>query len=175
MDPLQVVGQPGVDAIIARSGAALPPADDPQQEHRLLVLRHQGPAAVTFTRVLPALSVPGAEHVLSEHHAALLHTLLRPDSRHLQASQDVRGGTVFTPPPPATHSVHADGPEFALGQWALWQAGWDGVRGVGDGCRQAEEGDVVVGCAGHVLLMHDDLSDLDQLLRALVHLSVVFA
>lgn len=89
MDPLQVVGHSGVDAVVAGSGAALPPAHDAQQEHRLLVLGHQRSAAVAFTRVLPALDVSGAEHVLGEHHATVLHTLLRPDPRDLQPPQDV--------------------------------------------------------------------------------------
>lgn len=133
VDPLQVVGQPGVNAIVAWSGAALPPADNPKQEHSLLVLRHQGTTAVAFTRVLSALNVSGTKHVLGENHTALLDTLLRPDSRHLQPSQDMRGGPVFTPPSPAAHSVHADGPEFALSQWACWQAGWDGMWCVDDG------------------------------------------
>ncbi|KAG7215632.1 hypothetical protein INR49_021987 [Caranx melampygus] len=45
----EVVGHPGVDAVVALAGAALPPADDAQQEGGLLVLRHQGPAAVALT------------------------------------------------------------------------------------------------------------------------------
>lgn len=175
VDPLQIVGHSGVDAVVARSGAALPPADDPQQEHCLLVLCHQGAAAVSFTRVLPALNVSGTEHVLSEHHAALLHALLRPDPWYLQPPQDVRGGSVLTPPPPAAHRVQADGPEVALSQRSCWQAGWDGVRRVDDGRRQAKKGDVVVGSAHHIVLVHDDLRNLDELLRALVHLSVVLA
>lgn len=89
VDPLQIVGHSGVDAVVARSGAALPPAHDPQQEHCLLVLCHQGAAAVAFTRVLPALNVSGTEHVLSEHHTALVHALLCPDPWYYQPPQDV--------------------------------------------------------------------------------------
>ena len=175
VDPLQVVGHSGVDAVVTRSGAALPPADDSQQEHCLLVVRHQGPAAVAFTRVLAALDVSGTEHVSCEDHAALLHTLLRPDPWHLQAPQDVRGGPELPPPPPAAHRVQTDGPEVTLGERARRQAGRDGVGSVGDGRGQAEEGDVVVGRLRDVVLVHDDLHHLDELLCALSRLSVVFA
>lgn len=175
MDPLQIVGHSGVDAVVALTGAALPPADDPQQEHRLLVLRHQGAAAVTLARVLLALDVSGAEHVLGESHAALLQALLRWDPRHFEPPQDVRDGSVLAPLAPAAHRVLADGPEAALGQRSRWQADGDGVRRVDDGRCQAKKGDVIVGGPCHVVLVHEDLRDLEELLRALVHLSVVLA
>lgn len=115
VDPLKVVGHSGVDAIVPRSGAALPPADDPQQESCRLILGHQGSTAVTFTRVLTTLNISGAKHVLSEHYATLIDTVLRADSRHLQASKDLCGRPIFAPPPPATHCVQPDHPEHTGG------------------------------------------------------------
>lgn len=105
VDPLQVVGHPGVDAIASWSGTALTPADYPQQEDGLLVLCHQGSAAVTFTRVLPTLDVSGTEHVLGERHTTVLLTLLCADAWDFQPPQKVWGGPVFTPPAPAAHRV----------------------------------------------------------------------
>lgn len=173
--PLQVVGHAGVDAIVAWSSAAPPPADDPQQEHCVLILRHQWPAAVALTRVLPALDVSGTEHVFSELHAAVFNALLRADPRHLQPPQHRWGGSVLAPPPPAAHCVHADGPEITLSQRPCWQAGGHGEGRVDNWRRQTQQCDVVISCALHVALVRDDLRHLDQLLRPLVHLRIVFA
>lgn len=89
MDPLQVVGHTGVDAVVAWSGATFSPAHNPQEEHCLLVLRYQWSAAVAFARVLLALNVTGTEHVIRQFYAAVLDTLLFRDAWHLQSPQDV--------------------------------------------------------------------------------------
>lgn len=87
--PLQVVGDACVDAVVAWPGAALPPAHDAQQECGLLVLCHQRPAAVAFTRVLPARKVSGTKHVFSELYATLLDALLCTYARHPEAAQQM--------------------------------------------------------------------------------------
>ncbi len=87
MDPLQVVGDAGVNAVGPRSGAAFPPAHDAQKEGGVPVAGHQWPAAVPFTRVQLPLDVTGAEHVAGELHIAALDALLRADAGHLQAAQ----------------------------------------------------------------------------------------
>lgn len=115
MNPLQVVGDTGVDAVVARTGTAPPPADDPEQEDGLLVTCHQGTAAVALARVLIALEVAGTEHVLRQRHATLLHTLLCADAWHQQAAQHSGDGPQLTPPPPTTDGVKAHGPQLTLG------------------------------------------------------------
>lgn len=110
VDPLQVVGHTGVDAIVSWSGATLSPAHNPQEEHRLLVLCYQWSAAVAFTWVLLALNVTGTEHVLSQCDTTVLYTLLCPDAWHLQSPQDVRCWSIFTSSAPTAHCVLTNSP-----------------------------------------------------------------
>lgn len=130
LNPLQVVGHSGINPIVAWSGTALSPADNAQQEDGLLVLCHQGSAAVAFTRVRPPVQVSGTEHVLGECDSALLHAGLSSYSRHLGAPEEDRGGPVLAPPAPATHSVPLHPPQLTLSQRSCWQADRDDIRGV---------------------------------------------
>lgn len=127
LNPLQVVGHSGINAIVTRSGTALTPADNAQQEDGLLVLCHQGSATVTFTGVRPPVQVSGTEHILGERYSALLHTSLGSYSRHLGAPEEDRGGPVLATPAPATHCVPLHCPQLTFSQRSCWQANRDDI------------------------------------------------
>ena len=68
LDPVDELADPGVDPGLVRLAAPDAPGEDPRQLVPVLVLlhHHQGPPTVPLTRVLPPVTVAGAEKMVRD-------------------------------------------------------------------------------------------------------------
>lgn len=175
-DPVQEVGDFGVDAIHVLLGAALPPAHHTRQEPGLPVLRHQRAAAVAFAGVLPAPPVPRAEHVLGDVELGVEAALLQRHPGQHQPLQVAGDGAGLHQAAPSGHGGLADVVQRP-GEGAVPSREADGndVEAQFDRAVQLQQGQVAVGGQGVVVRVDGDVQHSLTLLRLLWSLQVMFA
>lgn len=79
VDPAQVVGDAGVDAVRSLAATFNPPADDPGNPEAVVVAYGKRTSAVPLARVLPSFGESGTEHVICQAGCVCLDAFLRGD------------------------------------------------------------------------------------------------
>lgn len=173
---MEVPGDACVDAILAVLGTLLPPADDPCEEPGVLVPGGVRSAAVSLASVLLFGAVPSAEHEAGHVVAAAPLAIGAVHVRHLHLLKRGRLAATKTHPSPATDQRCGGVLHQELGEVFGAEADWDDVVGKGDGCLEAQEGDIMVVLAflGIIARVADDLVHLMITLGFIISLCVMF-
>lgn len=143
-DPQVVARDTGVDAVLALSGALLPPADDTRQEPSTLVLGDVWTSAVPLARVLQLAMVARAEHKARDVVPAAAFTLRAVDVGDLELLQL---GGLWTYELESAPTADQRGPGVPQqGLYEVLGAQADRTAAVGQlhGAAEPQQGDVVV-------------------------------
>jgi len=174
-DPLHVLGDIGVDAVLARLGALLAPAGDPRQKPGFPDAVGVGPAAVPPAGVLPPGRVAGTEHALQDGGGGALQAGHPVHEGHGEHLQDDGGAAAVQHAAPAAHRARPVAQQV-VGEVPAADADGGDVAVEGERLVQLQEGDVVVVLVPGAVVggVRKDFNHLPPLLCVVVLLRVVF-
>lgn len=173
--PLQVLGDPGVDAVFTRLGTFLTPAGDPREKPGALDLGGVGTSAVPPAGVTAPGREARAEHVLQDGGGGALQAGRPVNEGHLE---DLEDGGRPAAEKRAAPAAHRPRPVLQQGVGELPAADADGSDVAVEAERpvQLQEGDIVVVLVdrGVVRRVGKDFHHFTPLLRVVFLVGVVF-
>lgn len=174
-DPLHILGDLGVDAVLSRLGALLTPAGDPCQKPGLPDAVGVGPATVPPTRVLAPGRVAGTEHALQDGGGGALQAGHPVHEGHGEHLQDDGGAAAVQHAAPAAHRARPVAQQV-VGEVPAADADGGDVAVEGERLVQLQQSDVIVVLVPGAVVggVREDFNHLPPLLCVVVLLRVVF-
>lgn len=173
--PLQVLGDPGVDAVFTRLGTFLAPAGDPREKPGALNLGGVGASAVPPAGVTAPGREARAEHVLQDGGGSALQAGRPVDKGHPEDLEDGGGPAAEEHAAPAAHRPHAV-LQQGVGELPAADADGGDVAVEAERLVQLQQGDVIVVFVdrGVVRGVGKDFHHFTPLLRVVILIGVVF-